>query len=137
MDGKNFALPWAKFCLELASLGHFEDKLLSRIFCNEFIEEYLLRENNTLDYLQLFTLHEAVNTFYSQEYKLPPELLEKAKNLYPTHPLTTQLEESLIRGLGSPDLCLRNVVMPSGFVAGTLLLFIVVVLVLVLVSHYT
>ncbi|KAI5634593.1 hypothetical protein NE865_12718 [Phthorimaea operculella] len=120
LNGRNSALPWTKFCLELASLGYFDDRLLERVFSKEFLDDFLSRENNTLDYLQLFTLHEAVNTFYSQEFKLPDEVLKKAKELYPTHALTDELEKHVVRGLGNPNYVAKNVVLPNGIVADLL-----------------
>ncbi|CAG5004567.1 unnamed protein product [Parnassius apollo] len=116
LNATNAALPWTKFCLELASLGHYEDKLLKRVFSDDFLKDYLSREKNTLDLLQLLTLHEAVNAFYSDEYKLPPEILEKAKAAYPVHALTEHLKESLVRGLGGEEYVAKNVVLPSGVV---------------------
>ncbi|XP_049878142.1 uncharacterized protein LOC126375261 [Pectinophora gossypiella] len=121
LDARSSALPWAKFCLELASLGHFEDKLLDRVFSKEYLTEHLKREHNTLDYMQLFTLHEAVNTFYSQRYQLPAHILEKAKEMYPMHGMTEQLEESLASGLGGNEYLVRNVVLPNGIVADLLM----------------
>ncbi|KAJ2944697.1 hypothetical protein O0L34_g4054 [Tuta absoluta] len=120
LNGKNSALPWTKFCLELASLGYFDDRLLERVFSQEFLDDFLSRENNTLDYLQLFTLNEAVNTFYSQEYKLPADVLKKAKELYPIHAMTDELEKHLVRGLGNPNYVAKNVVLPNGIVADLL-----------------
>ncbi|XP_063831171.1 uncharacterized protein LOC135080464 isoform X1 [Ostrinia nubilalis] len=117
LDGKNFALPWTKLCLELASLGHYEDRVLERVFSKEFLKDYLSRENNTLDYLQLLTLHEAVKCFHSREYSMPPETLERAKALYPVHSLTEQLEEHLARGLGGREFVAKHVVLPNGIVA--------------------
>lgn len=66
LDAKNAALPWTKVCLELASLGYYDDRLLSRVFSKPFLDEFLSRPDNTLDYLQLLTLHEAVKAFHSK-----------------------------------------------------------------------
>ncbi|XP_013190958.1 uncharacterized protein LOC106135256 [Amyelois transitella] len=121
LDARNAALPWTKICLELASLGHYEDKLLSRVFSPEFLKEYLSREDNTLDYLQLLTLHEAVKAFHSDQFSLPPDVVEKAKALYPVHAHTDLLEEHLSRGLGSQEYVAKNVVLPNGFVADLLM----------------
>lgn len=118
LDGKNYALPWAKLCLEMASLGHYEDKLLTRVFSQEFLNDYLGRDNNVLDYLQLLTLHEAVKAFHSEEYTLPPETAAKAKSVYPVNMLNEKLEECVARGLGGKEYAVRNVVLSSGFVAG-------------------
>lgn len=121
LDGKSFALPWTKMCLELASLGHYEDKVINRVFSKEFLDNYLAREDNVLDYLQLLTLYEAVRTFHSYDYKLPDEVLAKAKALYPVSVLTAELESSLAQGLGSPDYVVRNVALPCGIVADLLM----------------
>lgn len=118
LDAKSFALPWTKMCLELASLGHYEDEVISRVFSKEFLDNYLAREDNVLDYLQLLTLYEAVRTFHSEEFKLPDAIIAKAKALYPVSVLTVELESSLAQGLGSPDYVVRNVVLPCGIVAG-------------------
>ncbi|KAJ0173423.1 hypothetical protein K1T71_010572 [Dendrolimus kikuchii] len=117
LDSNTFALPWTKFCLELASLGFYSDKLLDKIFTQEFLDDFLAREANTLDYLQLLTLHEAVNTFHSEEYKLPQEILEKAKSVYPLSPLSEELEKYLALGLGGSEYVIRNVVLPCGILA--------------------
>lgn len=121
LDGKNNALPWAKICLELASLGHYEDKLLAKVFSKTYFDDFHIRDTNMLDYLQLLTLHEAVRTFYSDKYGLPTEVLEKAKSIYPAHTLTDQLEDHLAQGLGGAQYVVRNVLLPNGFVAGKLL----------------
>ncbi|KOB67900.1 FAST kinase domain-containing protein 2 [Operophtera brumata] len=108
LHGKNFALPWAKLCLEMASLGLYEDKLLARVFSEEFLNDYLGRNNNVLDYLQLLTLHEAVKSFHSKEYTLPPEILAKAKSVYPMNSLNERLEECVARGLGDVLTCVKG-----------------------------
>ncbi|XP_034833978.1 FAST kinase domain-containing protein 2, mitochondrial-like isoform X1 [Maniola hyperantus] len=120
LNATNAALPWAKLCLELASLGHYEDRLLNRVFSKEFLDEYLARDNNTLDYLQLLTLYQAVQTFYSEDYKLPENVLERAKDMYPVHSLTGVLVEHLARGLGGPEYVAKNVVLPNGIVSDVL-----------------
>ncbi|KAG6442049.1 hypothetical protein O3G_MSEX002115 [Manduca sexta] len=120
LDAKSFTLPWAKMCLELASLGHYEDRLISRVLSQEFLDEYLSREQNTLDYLQLLTLNEAVKTFHTKEFKMPQEILDKAKSLYPTSLLSEELERSLAQGLGSPEYVVKNVMLQSGIVADAL-----------------
>ncbi|CAB3249550.1 unnamed protein product [Arctia plantaginis] len=121
LDGKNNALPWAKICLELASLGHYEDKLLTKVFSKTYFDDFHIRDTNMLDYLQLLTLHEAVRTFYSDKYGLPTEVLEKAKSIYPAHALTDQLEDHLAQGLGGAQYVVRNVLLPNGFVADCLI----------------
>lgn len=118
LNATNSALPWAKLCLELASLGHYEERLLNRVFSKQFLDEYLARENNTLDYLQLLTLYEAVRTFYSGEYELPENVVEKAKEMYPVHALTGVLVEHLARGLGGSEYVAKNVALPNGIVSG-------------------
>ncbi|XP_075982952.1 uncharacterized protein LOC142981142 [Anticarsia gemmatalis] len=120
-EGKNSALPWAKICLELASLGHFEDRILAKVFSKEYFEEFCERESSTLDYLQVLTLHEAVRAFHSTSYEVPSEVLDKARSLYPVHPLTDQLEEHLSQGLGGQDYVVRNVVLPNGILADCLI----------------
>ncbi|CAH2044861.1 unnamed protein product, partial [Iphiclides podalirius] len=117
LKATNAALPWTKVCLELASLGHYEDKLLNRIFSEEFLEDYLSREKNVLDLLQLLTLHEAVNAFHSTEYKLPARVLEKAKAAYPVHAITDHVRECMARAIGGEEYVAKNVVLPSGVVA--------------------
>ncbi|XP_026760632.2 uncharacterized protein LOC113519672 [Galleria mellonella] len=121
LNAKNTALPWSKLCLELASLGFYEDKLLDKVFSEDFLKEFLKRDNNTLDYLQILTLYQAVRTFHNDEVQLPQAVLEKAKALYPISSMTNLLEEHLARGLGNKDYLVKNVVLPSGFVADLLL----------------
>ncbi|XP_052744126.1 uncharacterized protein LOC112050548 isoform X2 [Bicyclus anynana] len=121
LNATNATLPWTKLCLEMASLGHYEDRLLNRVFSKEFLNEYLARENNTLDYLQLLTLYEAVRTFYSEEYELPQNILERAKDMYPVHSLNGVLVEHLTKGLGGPEYVAKNVVLPNGIVLDVVL----------------
>ncbi|XP_032521386.2 uncharacterized protein LOC116773106 [Danaus plexippus] len=117
LKATNANLPWTKFCLELASLGFYDDRLLERVFSKDFLREFLSRENNTLDYLQLLTLYEAVHTFHSNEYKLPDDILQKAKDAYPTHASTSRLMDYLARGLGGPEYSAKDVVLPNGIIA--------------------
>ncbi|KAG7297692.1 hypothetical protein JYU34_018410 [Plutella xylostella] len=116
LDGKNPALPWTKFCLEMASLGLYEDRLLKRVLSQEFLDEYLGRENNQLDYLQLLMLHEAVKAFHDKSYTLPAPILQAARSRYPLHPLTAQLAAALAAALG-PSSVASCVALPSGVVA--------------------
>lgn len=53
-------LPWIKFTLELMSLDVQETLLLNKVFSSQFLSQHLVREYNTLDYLQLLTLHQSV-----------------------------------------------------------------------------
>ncbi|XP_014355710.2 uncharacterized protein LOC106708687 [Papilio machaon] len=117
LSATNAALPWTKVCLELASLGHYDDKLLEKVFSERFLTEYLAREKNILDLLQLLTLHEAVNAFYSDEYKLPEDIIQKAKDAYPVHAATDNVRNCLARGLGGKEYVGKNVVLPNGFIA--------------------
>lgn len=120
LSATNAALPWTKVCLELASLEHYDEKLLQKVFSEQFLTEYLGREKNTLDLLQLLTLHEAVHAFYSDEYKLPEDIIQKAKDAYPVHAATDNVMNYLARGLGGEEYVAKNVVLPSGVVAGEL-----------------
>ncbi|CAH2094905.1 unnamed protein product [Euphydryas editha] len=113
----NAALPWTKICLELASLGHYDDRVLKRVFSKEFLDEFLSREDNVLDYLQLLTLYEAVRTFHSDEYVVPEDVLQKAKEMYPVHSSPSPVSDYLAKGLGGPEYMAKNVVLPSGIVA--------------------
>lgn len=122
LNATNAALPWTKVCLELASLGHYEDRLLKRVFSDEFLEDYLSREMNVLDLLQLLTLQESVNAFHSSEYKLPDHILNKAKAAYPIHAITDHVREAMVKGLGDETYVAKNVVLPSGIIAGQCLL---------------
>ncbi|XP_022130412.1 uncharacterized protein LOC111003942 isoform X2 [Pieris rapae] len=121
LSANSTALPWTKVCLELASLGVYEERLLKKVFSKEFLEKYLAREKNDLDYLQLLTLHEAVHTFHSEHYTLPNEVLQRARNSYPVHAVSEELETYLVRGLGSPEYAVRNVMLPCGIVADVVL----------------
>lgn len=114
----NAALPWPKMCLELASLGYYDDRLLKRVFSKEFLDEFLSRENNVLDYLQLLTLYEAVRTFHSDEFILPEDVLQKAKEMYPVHSTLSPVSDYLAKGLGGPEYMAKNVMLPNGIVAG-------------------
>ena len=122
----NAALPWTKVCLELASLGHYEDKVLEKIFSKEFLDEYLARENNTLDYIQLLTLNEAVTSLHKASYNLPDEILDKAKIMYPIHALSGVVVEHLALGLGGNEFVARNVVLPSGLISGLYILLLII-----------
>jgi hypothetical protein len=118
LEGNNTALPWTKACLEMASLHYYEDKILKKVFSKEFLDEYLSRDNNTLDLLQLLTLDQAVKCFHTTEYSLPPDILEMAKSRYPVHNVSEQLELSLARGIGGREYFAKHVALPNGFVAG-------------------
>lgn len=59
-----------------------------------------------------------MHTFHSEQYTLPNEILEKARNTYPVHAISEELEMYLVRGLGGPEYAVRNVMLPSGIVAG-------------------
>ncbi|VVD01464.1 unnamed protein product [Leptidea sinapis] len=111
------SLPWTKVCLELASLGVYDDKLLSKVFSKQFLEKYLARDNNTLDLIQLLTLNEAVKTFHSDGYSLPAEIMAQAKVCFPVHGISEELEKYLVKGLGRPEYVVRNVMLPNGFIA--------------------
>ncbi|XP_026743263.1 uncharacterized protein LOC113504943 isoform X1 [Trichoplusia ni] len=119
--GKSTTLPWTKICLELASLGYYDDKVLEKVFSPENLATFKDKESNTLDYLQLLTLYEAVKEFYDDQYELPDELLEKAKSMYPINKKTELLEEHLAQGLGGLEYIARNVVLPNGFIADCLI----------------
>lgn len=111
----NNSLPWTKICLEMASLRIYQDKLLNKVFC----KENFAREFNQLDYLQLLTLYEAVQCFHTvKDYKLPEDLLEKAKSVYPVHHKTELLEKHLAAGLGGAGYVVSNVVLPNGIISG-------------------
>ncbi|KAJ8723617.1 hypothetical protein PYW07_007597 [Mythimna separata] len=112
----NHSLPWTKICLEMASLGLYDDKLLKKVFSKESLN----REFNQLDYLQLLTLYEAVKAFHNQDYKLPEDLLDKAKSVYPVHRKTDLLEEHLSAGLGGAGYVVKNVVLPNGIISDCL-----------------
>ncbi|CAH0690411.1 unnamed protein product [Spodoptera exigua] len=120
-DGKNAALPWTKICLELASLGYYDDKILQKVFSKENVSEFSDKENNVLDYLQLLTLYEAVRSFHNEEYTLPQDLHDKLKSVYPIHGKTDVLEEHLAAGLGGSGYVAKNVVLPNGFIADCLI----------------
>lgn len=57
-------LPWAKFALELMVIDCLTEPVVDHLFSKEFLSEYLNRENNTLDYLQLLLLYQAVSILY-------------------------------------------------------------------------
>ncbi|XP_022818033.1 uncharacterized protein LOC111350630 [Spodoptera litura] len=120
-DGNNSALPWAKICLELASLGYYDDRILKKVFSKENISDFSDKENNVLDYLQLLTLYEAVRSFHDEDYTLPTDLHDKLKSVYPVHGKTDLLEEHLAIGLGGPGYVVKNVVLPNGFIADCLI----------------
>lgn len=115
-ESKNATLPWAKFALELATLGCFDDRVLKRVFSDDFLIEHFIRYDNILSYLQLLTLHEAVRVLHTEKYALPENILKKAKELYPAHSVTEELVVCLNRGLESDKFTARNVVLPSGIV---------------------
>lgn len=55
-------LPWIKFSLELLSIGVYNINSLSKLFNYDFLHKLLMREYNTLDYLQLLLLYQGVCT---------------------------------------------------------------------------
>ncbi|CAD0204086.1 unnamed protein product [Chrysodeixis includens] len=115
--GKNTTLPWTKICLELASLGYYDDKILGKVFSPDNLATFKEKESSPLDYLQLLTLYEAVKEFHDDRYELPDHLLEKAKSMYPINKKTELLEEHLSQGIGGLEYVARNVVLPNGFIA--------------------
>lgn len=120
-DARNTALPWSKICVELASLGYYNDKILQRVFSKENISEFAKKESNVLDYLQLLTLYEAVRSFHDEGYTLPQDLHDKLKSVWPVHAKTDLLEEHLAAGLGGLGYVGKNVVLPNGFIADCLI----------------
>lgn len=76
-------LPWIKFALELLSLDVCDRQMLNTIFSNDFLQTHLQRENNTLDYLQLLMLHQAVQIL-RPEYdgnRLDDQFIDKAVSI--------------------------------------------------------
>lgn len=76
-------LPWIKFALELFSLDVYDRQMLNTIFSTEFLQKHLQRTNNTLDYLQLLLLHQAVQIL-RPEYdgnRLEEQFIEKAVSI--------------------------------------------------------
>jgi hypothetical protein len=53
-------LPWIRLGLDLLVLDTVDHQLLRRIFQPGFLDHFLARDNNTLDYLQLLSLYQAV-----------------------------------------------------------------------------
>lgn len=102
----------------MAALGFYEDKILARVFSTDFLDDYLARDNNILDYLQLLTLYEAVKSFHSDKYTMPQGILDKAKELYPVNKYSDALEAALARGLGGAEYVVKNVTLPCGINAG-------------------
>lgn len=76
-------LPWIKFALELLSLDVYDRQMLNTIFSTEFLQTHLQRANNTLDYLQLLMLHQAVQIL-RPEYdgnRLDDQFIDKAVSI--------------------------------------------------------
>lgn len=57
-------LPWLKFVLEFISLGSLSENLLIKIFSDDFLTAFLARDNPTLDYLQLLSLHQIISILH-------------------------------------------------------------------------
>lgn len=84
-------LPWMKFNLELMSLGCYDKNLLEKVFHDDFLEQYLAREQNTLDYLQMLSLYQSVMILHPEYDGILPNsrFIDKAielnfeKQMYP------------------------------------------------------
>lgn len=75
--------PWIKFALELLSLNVYDKQMLNKVFSNDFLQTHLQRVNNTLDYLQLLMLHQAVQIL-RPEYdgnRLDDQFIDKAVSI--------------------------------------------------------
>ena len=55
-----------KFTSELISLGIYDEKLLQKIFSDNFLEVYMDREMNFLDHIQMLAIIQIVKAFYPQ-----------------------------------------------------------------------
>jgi hypothetical protein len=77
-------LPWIKFSLDLLCLDIFDHQLYRRVFQEGFLEHFLSRENNTLDYLQLLALYQAVKLLVpNYDGPFPPDrFLQKAYEIH-------------------------------------------------------
>lgn len=53
-------LPWIKFALEMFSIDCHSNILLEKVFNTDFLEEFLSRQDNLLDYSQLLLLWQSV-----------------------------------------------------------------------------
>lgn len=66
--------PWLKFSIDLLSVNCFDEKLIERLFSNEFLEKYLIRQDSILDYIQLLSLYQCTRTLHPEfKYNFPDQ----------------------------------------------------------------
>lgn len=60
LHSEKIGLPWIKFANDLLSIDFHSNILLEKMFSTKFLEAYLSREKNRLDYVQLLALWQSV-----------------------------------------------------------------------------
>lgn len=95
-------LPWIRLAVDFAVLDIFCPDLLQYVFEEEFLRQFLARDYNLLDRLQLLLLHQAVVTLYpSYSGVLPPQdIIETVIARNGDHVQQFPLQAALEKGMG-------------------------------------
>lgn len=70
-DSEITGFPWTKLACELASIDVFNHRLITRLFSDEFLDEYMARKS-TIDYLQLLNIYQYCSLFCQAEIQTWP-----------------------------------------------------------------
>lgn len=129
----NKKISWIKFAVELASLDCYSDKILSKIYNEDFSSELLAKQNHKIDYIQLLYLHYAVFYFYPSFKNLntPDYILKGAMDVLKMKDVDNNIASCLELALGGEKYFASNVKIPSGFIIGELILYLWYIFVIV------
>ncbi|KAJ4447952.1 hypothetical protein ANN_09962, partial [Periplaneta americana] len=113
-------LPWLRLALDFALLDIYCPDLLQFVLHKDFLEQFLAREYNLLDRLQLLLLYQAVVTMYpSYSGILPPkDMIDAVISQNGDHVEHFPLQAALERGLGGPAYVWTRLVTKLGHFIG-------------------
>ncbi|XP_077300267.1 FAST kinase domain-containing protein 2, mitochondrial-like isoform X2 [Arctopsyche grandis] len=114
----NKRISWVKCAVELASLDCYSDKLLSKIYTEDFFSGLLDKHNQKIDYIQLLYLHYAVSYFYPSftNVNTPDYILKGAMDVLKRKEVNNNVASSLELALGGEKYFASNVKIPNGFI---------------------
>ena len=114
LHSENVHLPWISFANQMMSLDFHSNILLEKIFSTKFLEEYLRRNENQLDHVQLLLLWQSVKLILP-DYNGPlPEqrFIDDAIIINQSRSVNERFLETLVNIFGDRE-CIQTNVMSS------------------------